>query len=52
MCKESTAPKADVPGGRVYLDLPKVTVSKTDDSEFELTNKWCTTVVDECTGKK
>ena len=52
MCKESTAPKADVPGGRVYLDLSKVTVSKSDDTEFELTNKWWKVVVDEATGKK
>ena len=52
VCMESTAPKADVPGGRVYLDLSKVTVSMTDDSEFELTSKWWKIVFDECTGKK
>ena len=52
VCKESTAPKAKVPGGRVYLDLSKVTVSKSDDSEFELTNKWWKIVMDKTTGKK
>ena len=52
VCKESTAPKAEVPGGRVYLDLSKVTISKSDDTEFELANKWWKVVVDEATGKK
>ncbi len=52
VCKESTAPKTDVPGGRANLDLSKVTVTKTDDSEFKLTNKWWKIVINECTGKK
>ena len=52
MCKESTAQKAEVPGERVYLDLSKVTISKSDDKEFELANKWWKVVMDEATGKK
>jgi hypothetical protein len=52
VCKESIAPKADVPGQRVYLDLSKVTVSKSDDTEFEFTNKWWKVVMDEATGKR
>ena len=52
VCKESTAPKAEVPGGRVYFDLSKATISKRDGSEFELTNKWWKIIVDEATGKK
>ena len=52
MCKESTARKADVLGGRVYLNLSMVTISKSDDTEFELTNNWWKIVVDEATGKK
>jgi hypothetical protein len=52
VCKESTAPKADVPGGRVSFDLSKITISKSDDAEFKLTNKWLKVVVDEATGKK
>ena len=52
VCKESTAPKAEVPGGRVYLDLSKVTISKSDDTEFELTKKLWKIVMDEATGKK
>ena len=43
--KESTAPKAGIPGGRVYLDLLKVDKSKMDGSEFELTNKRLKTIV-------
>ena len=46
MCKESISSKAEVPGGRVYLNLSKVSVSKIDGSEFELTNKWQKTIVD------
>ncbi len=52
MCKERAAPKVEVPGGRVYLDLSKVTISKSDNTEFELANKWWNVVVDEATGKK
>ena len=40
------------PGGRIYLDLSKVTVSKSDDSEFEIENKNWKIIVDEATGKK
>ena len=36
----STSKKADKPGGRVFLDLSKVTVSKSDESNFELKRKW------------
>ena len=52
VCKESTAPNGVFPGGRVYLDLSKVTISKRDDSEFELTNKWWKIIVNEASGKK
>ena len=34
------------------MDLSKVTVSKTDDLDFKLTNKWWKIVINECTGKK
>jgi len=34
------------------LDLSKFTISKSDDTEFELTNKWWKIIVDEATGKK
>jgi hypothetical protein len=49
--KESTTPKATVPGGRVYLDPSKVTVSKMDGSEFKLMKNWWTTIIDEMTRK-
>ena len=39
VCKKSTALKAEEPGGRVYLDLLKVTVSRDDGSDFELNRK-------------
>ena len=52
VCKESMAKKAEEPGGRIYLDLSKVTVSRDDDSHFELNKKWWKTMVDEATGKK
>jgi len=52
VCKDSKSPKAEKPGGRVYLDLSKVTVSRADNSKFEIKNKWWCIVVDECTGKK
>ena len=38
--KQSTSPKAMEPGGRVFLDLYKVTVSRSDGSNFELKKKW------------
>ena len=50
--KTSTSEKADKPGGRVFLDLSKVTVSKLDGSEFELNRKWWKIIVDQATGKK
>ena len=50
--KESTTPKSTIPGWRVYLDLSKVTVSKSDGSEFEIQQKWWKTIVDEAMGKK
>ena len=52
VCKESTVPKADVPGGRVYLDLSMVTISKLDDTEFKLMKKLWKIIMDEATGKK
>ena len=50
--KESKAEKATHPGERVYLDLSRVTVSKSDGSEFEINQKNWKIIVDECTGKK
>ncbi len=50
--KASTTPKADEPGGRAFLDLSKVTVSKLDGSDFELKRKWWKIMVDQATGKK
>ncbi len=50
--KASTTLKADEPGGRVFLDLSKVTVSKLDGSDFELKRKWWKIMVDQATGKK
>ena len=50
--KESEAKKATKPGGRIYLDLSKVTVRKDDGTEFELNKKNWKTMVDEATGKK
>ena len=52
VCKESTAPKATEPGGRVCLDLSKVTVSRDDGSDFQLNQKNWKSIVDEHTGKK
>ena len=39
-----------IPAGRAYFDRSKVTISKTDGSEFQLMNKWST--LNEATGKK
>ena len=50
--KQSTSPKATEPGGRVFLDLSKVTVSRSDGSNFELKKKWWKIMVDQATGKK
>ena len=52
ICKASTSPKATEPGGRVFLDLSKVTVSRSDGSDFELKKKWWKIMVDQATGKK
>ena len=52
VCKQSTTEKAKKPGGRVYLDLSKVSVSKADGSEFELAQKNWKSIVDEATGMK
>ena len=50
--KQSASPKATEPGGRVFLDLSKVTVSRSDGSNFELKKKWWKIMVDQATGKK
>lgn len=52
VCKSSEAPKQKKPGELVYLDLSKVTVSRLDGTEFELSNKYWRSVVDGSTGKK
>ena len=52
VCKDSTSEKGREPGGRVYLDLSKVTVPKADGSEFVILNKNWKSMVDEATGKK
>ena len=36
----------------MFLDLPKVTVSRSDGSNFELKKKWWKIMVDQATGKK
>lgn len=51
-CKVSSALHAVGSVGRIYLDLPNVTASKMDGSEFELMNKWWKTLDNEATGKK
>ena len=50
--KTSTLEKASKPGERIYLDLSKVTVSKSDDTEFEIDNKHWKIMVDKAMGKK
>ncbi len=50
--KTSTLTKAENPGGRVFLDLPKVTVSRLDISDFELKRKWWKITVDQASGEK
>ena len=52
VCKESRSKKASKVCERVYMDLSKVTVGKTDGSAFEIHRKWWRIVVDELTGKK
>jgi len=52
VCKESTAPKEKHPGGRVYLDLFKATVSRDDGSDFDLNKNHGKSIVDKRTGKK
>ena len=37
--KASVSEKADEPGGRIFLDLSKVTVSQLNGLEFELKDK-------------
>lgn len=51
VCKESKVSKAEVSGGRVYLDLSKVNTFKMDGPEFELSNKWWKTIVNKAIGK-
>ena len=52
LSKSSNTPKATELGGRVFLDLSKVTVSRSDGSDFELKKKWCKIMVDQATGEK
>ncbi len=52
MSKESNTPKVTEPGGRVFLDLSKVTVSRSDGSDFDLKKKWWKIMVDQVTRKK
>ena len=52
VCKASEAPKSDIPGQRVYLDLSKVTLSRKDGSKDELHRQQWKIIVDEATGKK
>ena len=49
--KSTSVTKADEPGGRVYLDLSKVTVAG-DNGVEELNKKHWKVIVDEKTGKK
>ena len=51
-CKSSQSPKVIEPGERVYLDLSKVTVSRSNGSELELKQKGWKRFVDEATRKK
>ena len=44
--------KATKPGGRVFLDLSKVTVPKADGTEFVLHQKQWRIIVDQVSGKK
>ncbi len=44
--------KAENPGGTVFLDLSKVTVSRLNGLDFELKRKWWKIMVDQATGKK
>ena len=52
VCRASHPPKAAEHGGMVHLDLSKVTVSRSDGSDFELMQKNWRSIVDEATGKK
>ena len=47
--KASTTPKSMGLGGRIFLDLSKVTVSRSDGSNFELKKKWWKIMVDQAT---
>ena len=52
VCKASESPKATTPGGRLYLDLSKVTVPTSEGGEYTISQKWWEIMVDENTGKK
>ena len=49
MVKESKVKKVAKLGEGIYLDLSKVTMSKSDGSEFEILNKHWKIMVDEAT---
>eukprot|EP00985_Skeletonema_marinoi_P020006 scaffold11691_cov76-Skeletonema_marinoi.AAC.1 len=50
--KKGVSQKAEKPGGRIYLDVSKVSVRRKNGGEFNLPNKWWCIMVDETTGKK
>ena len=52
VAKESKHYKSTKPGERIYLNLSKVTVSKSDGTKFDIQNKHWKIMVDEATGKK
>ena len=52
VCKKSLTPKATKAGQRLFDDITKVTVSKSDGDEFNIKQKYWCTVTDEATGKK
>ena len=52
MCQFSTAEKATVPGECEYLNLSKVTLSREDGLDSNLSKKYWKIVVDQATGKR
>ena len=52
MVKLSESPKAEKPGGRIFLDLCKTRVPKDDGTEYVIGNKHMKTMVDQAMGKK
>ena len=49
---ESKSEKATKPREKIYLDLSKVTVLKSDGTEFDVQNKHWKIMVDKATGNK